>query len=193
VPLTLTPRLHREETLDMGRLRQAKAKKKPLRPAAPAASASALPAADPSPEVQRLRAALEIAWKSAEPAWIALADEYFQLGALLPPAAASPPAGETAGLLRALELTRKRLARKLHDGGVACLAPVGQVYTPELSDFLENLSQVPCPGATEPLVHEVVEPAVLQRGRLLRPGQAIIGLPAPGELPAETAPKEETA
>lgn len=128
-------------------------------------------------KLKRSREALNLAWQSARPAWIALADECHRLGAVVDRVAPALEQADQGEALGALELMLGRLRRRLTEAGVECLCPVGEAYTPELSDFFENVAQKPCPETNEPMIVEVIEPAILLRGSLIRPGKAIVGVP----------------
>lgn len=87
-----------------------------------------------------------------------------------------------------------RLRRALHDhhlaalaesmeealaaAGVTILAPEGECYTPERMEVLDNVGQLPAPGGSPPRIVEVIAPAILYRGALLRSGKAVISVPS---------------
>ncbi len=127
------------------------------------------------------RGALEAAWSSARPAWIALADECHRLDGL---AHRLRPVLEEAGeveALKALDVMVSRLRKRLEDGGVQCLCPEGEPFTPEVGEIFESVAQKPCPETNIPVVLDVIEPAVLMHGALIREGKAVIGVPAEEE------------
>ena len=72
----------------------------------------------------------------------------------------------------------ERLERLLRDAGITIVAPVGQPYSDELMDFLENVAQLTDPEATSPLVSEVIAPAIVYQGGLVRMGKAVVTVPA---------------
>ncbi len=68
--------------------------------------------------------------------------------------------------------------------GVSIIAPAGRPYTTALMQYLDNIAQVSRVGIAGPMVEEVVEPAVLYRGEILRMGKAVIAVPLDmGALP----------
>jgi hypothetical protein len=158
-------------------------------------------------EAQRHSAAEAEALKGA---LAAVAEEAYRLRR---EAAAQAPAGGDGGpevepaqpprLLRIAERLEEALAR----AGVTILAPHGEAYTPELMEFLENTAQVPSDEIDEPQVAEVIAPAVLHQGELLRMGKVVVAIPAalcepagpeapadaPQEPPDADAPDENVA
>jgi hypothetical protein len=130
-------------------------------------------------ELKKCQQAAAASEQQARTAWIALADEHYRLARL---AACTTPALEQAGLSREAEdfrLMVRRLEHVLHQAGVSSQAPVGVPYTIEMSDALLNLEQQVSQTLQEPTVLEVIEPIVLQHGEMIRPGKAIIAVPAP--------------
>ena len=71
----------------------------------------------------------------------------------------------------------ERITEALAMGGVSVIAPEGEPFTPDLMELLENVAQRPLPGVDEPRVGEVITPAVLCRGGLVRRGKAVIEIP----------------
>jgi hypothetical protein len=69
-----------------------------------------------------------------------------------------------------------RLEGALAELEVVVLAPSGERYEGEIASLFDNAAQQPGAGPY-PAVAEVLVPAVLRRGRLLRGGAAIIALP----------------
>ncbi len=61
--------------------------------------------------------------------------------------------------------------------GMEIIAPQGEPYTPARMQFFENIAQVTKPVITEPLIDEIVQPAIMYRGDLCRMGKAVIALP----------------
>lgn len=123
------------------------------------------------------RQALQEAWKSAQSAWIALADEYHRLTGI---ADRLRPVLEEVGeseALKALEVMVARLGRCLSDAGVECVRPEGDAFTLELGEYFESVAQRQCPETTVLIVLDVVEPAIVMQGALIRQGKAVIGIP----------------
>ena len=58
------------------------------------------------------------------------------------------------------------------------VAPVGEPYTSERMEILESIAQAARPGIHGPIIDEVMQPAVLYRGALLRMGKAVVAWPA---------------
>ena len=82
-----------------------------------------------------------------------------------------------------LDVELGRLERALDTAGLEVIAPGGEMYTPELMNVIENIAQRVEAGLDAPRVAEVVEPAILHDGRVLRMGKAVIAVPEvkPGE------------
>ena len=71
-----------------------------------------------------------------------------------------------------------RIQRSLSRLDVHLVAPEGETYSEELMDLLDNVAHLPLPGAAEPRVLEVLEPAVVSGRSVVRMGRAMIGVPA---------------
>jgi hypothetical protein len=76
-------------------------------------------------------------------------------------------------LLAAAERLEAALARS----GITILAPEGEAYTGERMDLLDSVAQKPDEAVEEPRIAEVIAPAVMLRGGLLRAGKAVIAVP----------------
>jgi hypothetical protein len=98
-----------------------------------------------------------------------------QLHRLRNAAGSLPPelAGEVGAVAARLEEALARVE-------VDVFAPVGEPYTSELAELFENVAQRPDPSATAPRVVEVITPAVMRSGALVRMGKAVIGVPVGG-------------
>ena len=83
---------------------------------------------------------------------------------------------EEDGASRCLEHAQ-RLRAILTGLGVDIVAPEGRPYAGRLLEYLENIAQVTRAGISGPVVEEVVRPAILYRGEILRMGKAVIALP----------------
>jgi hypothetical protein len=70
-----------------------------------------------------------------------------------------------------------RLEQALLEVNVDIVAPEGAAYDGPLVELVENTAQQPRADLTEPLVAEVIQPAVLRHGELLRMGKAVIAVP----------------
>jgi hypothetical protein len=77
-----------------------------------------------------------------------------------------------------------RIEEALAAFGVHIIAPEGELYTGDLMEIIDNIAQRSAESQATPFVAEVVVPAVIFRGELLRRGQAVIGIPA-GDAPPE--------
>ena len=71
----------------------------------------------------------------------------------------------------------ERLEKMLVDGQVVIVAPEGELYTDDMMELMDNIAQRLDPGLQEPRVAEVIAPAILHRGALLRRGKAVIVIP----------------
>jgi hypothetical protein len=88
--------------------------------------------------------------------------------------------GEAAGQpwVREAITIADRLEGALAGIGVTILSPEGEVFTTELMEVLHSAAQIPDPKMQTPRVAEVLAPAVLLRGKLVRMGSAVIAVPA---------------
>ena len=77
-----------------------------------------------------------------------------------------------------------RIEEALAAFGVHIITPEGEPYTGDLMEIIDNIAQRSVANQATPFVAEVVAPAVIFRGELLRRGQAVIGIPA-GDAPPE--------
>lgn len=68
--------------------------------------------------------------------------------------------------------------------GVEAVGAEGVAYEGDLLDLIENVAQRSVSGLSGPHVDEVIEPAILCRGQLLRAGRAVIAVPTAGAEPA---------
>lgn len=87
------------------------------------------------------------------------------------------PAAEAGKPAQALLAIADRLTEALAKVDVEVVAPEEQPYCAELMEMLENVAQRVVPEAREPRVAEVIAPAVIYRGALLRMGKAVIAVP----------------
>jgi hypothetical protein len=76
-----------------------------------------------------------------------------------------------------------RLEQVLAKLDVDVVAPEGEAYTSGLMELLESTAQHAQADLKEPRVLEVITPAVLQCGALLRMGKAVIGVPVSDPAP----------
>jgi hypothetical protein len=155
-------------------------------------------------EAQRRAAAAELASTEArqsQAALVVMADAVYALRRLAHLAGTVAPAGQrlrepsegaapqagaergpgpfwSAGGGPALAAALDRMEQALSSLGVSVVAPEGQPYVGDLTELLENLAQQPQAGLAAPQVLEVVTPAILYRGAVLRMGKAIIAVPA---------------
>jgi molecular chaperone GrpE (heat shock protein) len=72
----------------------------------------------------------------------------------------------------------RQLESVLGEAGIAFLAPSGEPFEGDLMELFDNVAQRTEAGITGPYIAEVVKPAVLRNGALLRMGKAIIAVPA---------------
>ena len=78
-----------------------------------------------------------------------------------------------------VEKSAQRLEEALAGIGAQVLSMVGEEYSSELMDVMENVAQRPDPHAVRPRIAEVILPAILWRGEVLRMGKVVVGLPIP--------------
>lgn len=134
-------------------------------------------------ELQRCRGRIVEQRRIAEAAWILLADEAFRLqqrrhglGAILSECGHEDEAER-------LQIAAKRLQQTLEQHQVEIESPIGEPYTLELSEYIYNEAYRPREGIAEPLVGEMIEPVVRLRGEIIRPGKAVIEVPAESDAP----------
>jgi len=107
-----------------------------------------------------------------------VAEEVFRLARAAGRTPSAPE--EAAAHASQLETLAQRVAEALARAGVETVAPEGEPYEGGLMQLLDNIAQRPDTGARVPLVAEVITPAVVFRGELLRMGRAVITVPAGG-------------
>ncbi len=71
-----------------------------------------------------------------------------------------------------------RLEEALRQAEVVIVAPEGEVFTAEWMELIENVAQQIDLDAHEARIAEIIAPAILCRGALLRMGKAVIAVPA---------------
>jgi hypothetical protein len=69
-----------------------------------------------------------------------------------------------------------RLERILADLRIEIVAPEGAQYTSDLMERIDNIAQVGGAGSEGPHIAEIVAPAIVVRGELVRMGKAIIAV-----------------
>jgi hypothetical protein len=126
-------------------------------------------------EYQRQAAARRQAEAEAEQVRDVLADiagEVLRIRSLAAAASAVDSARNLPGVADRIETALRNL-------GVVIVGQVGLPYTDEVMELIDNVAQLPDPLLASPVIAEVIAPAVVQPGRLLRRGQAVIAIPAP--------------
>ena len=98
-------------------------------------------------------------------------------------AAPDVPQQITEDRRRELAAIADRLEEALRELHVTVVAPEGEPYSAEMMELLENLAQRTDPNARQAWIAEVVAPAVLHHGELLRMGKAVVAVP-PSDAPA---------
>ncbi len=104
-----------------------------------------------------------------------VAEEAYRLRRLAGIGANAPEGADCSQQLLAVA---GRLEQMLAQAQVIVVAPEGEPYTTDMMELLDNIAQRLDPGLQEPLVAEVIAPAILCRGALLRRGKAVIAVPA---------------
>ena len=80
-----------------------------------------------------------------------------------------------------IEQIARRLEVILNEAGISAFAPQGEPFTSELMELFDNIAQRPEVGLACAYVAEIVRPAILCRGAVLRMGKAIVAVPARDE------------
>lgn len=115
--------------------------------------------------------------RAVQAALASVAEEVYRLEqaaqAVLP---ALEGAGDPSGAQH-LRGIADRLEAALSTIDLSILAPEGELYTGELMELFDNIAQRASPEASEPRIAEVVAPAIIFRGGLLRMGKAVIAVP----------------
>lgn len=130
-----------------------------------------------SEEIRRLKKGQQAAVEGENQAWITLADECFRLRKVY---AALALAMDQSGLSRGaqdLALAIRHLEQALQFHDVEIVAPVGSLYSTEMSEVIESVEQVPRPNIEGPVVHEVLVPVIKRADQVIRFGKAIIAVP----------------
>ena len=89
---------------------------------------------------------------------------------------ASPETGEEKQWKQLFSIA-DRLQEALARLNLTIVAPEGAPYTSELMELLDNTAQLPKRGISEPFVAEVITPAIMYQGALVRMGSAVIAVP----------------
>jgi hypothetical protein len=98
-----------------------------------------------------------------------LGDLVFRLRRTLPAITLEPQTGAQAAAALV-----DRLDEILRRAGVVVVAPQGEPYTAEHMELLDSVSQRPSPDVSEPVVHEVITPAILVGGALVQTGKVVV-------------------
>jgi molecular chaperone GrpE (heat shock protein) len=61
--------------------------------------------------------------------------------------------------------------------GIKIINPENEMYSDDYVELFESIAQIPDKEITEPMIKEVVQPAVMFNGGLLKMGKAIIAIP----------------
>jgi hypothetical protein len=104
-----------------------------------------------------------------------VAEETHRLRLLARRVPASPMEAATTSPVAAVA---QRVEEALAAVGLTIVAPEGEPFTDEWMDVFENIAQTQDPSIDGAKVAEVVAPAVMYRGDLLRRGKAIVAVPA---------------
>jgi len=115
--------------------------------------------------------------EEADTAWVALADACFRLERLMPDPA-SGDAQEAPVSDHSLSASVSILRQSMEANGVEIMSYTGATYAAELGDYVHVAGLAACQGISDHTVGEMVEPVVRRRGRVIRPGKAIIQIPS---------------
>lgn len=120
----------------------------------------------------RQKAAIE----NENEAWITLSNVWFSLTRIC------ERVGEAAPELKhSLQIVLNNIEDALFEAGLELVAAEGEVYSDDLADVLENIDQVYRDDVCEPIVYEIITPALKRQNELIRMGKAVIALPAKHE------------
>jgi len=101
---------------------------------------------------------------------------------------ASSQAGSAA--VGSMRESANRIEAALKELGITLHGEERVPFTGELTEVLDNVAQLPQEGLEIPLVAEIIEPAILWKGALLRRGKAVIAIPAPGTQTPAKSPED---
>jgi hypothetical protein len=128
-------------------------------------------------EIKQLKEQRRAAQEGEDRVLILLADEYYRLREVVTAVAPILSHHNLEKEARTLVTAVRRLEQILQEQAVELIAPVGVVYAAELLDLLENVEQITRPEITEPVVQEILTPAIRRGDQIIRLGQAIIAIP----------------
>ena len=110
-------------------------------------------------------------------AWIVLADECFRWQEIYDSFGTEMEKTRLCQAANQLVLTLRRLKQTLKSHQVEIVSPKEEIYSPQLSEMMENVGQVVMPGSQEPVIHEIVAPIIKHDDQVIRFGKAIIAVP----------------
>ena len=120
-----------------------------------------------------------------------LADGVFRLHRAVRALSRAPGESGGRGEPQALAVVAGGLEDALRVAGLDIVAPhEGEPYTAGQMELIDSVSQIPEPGALEPRIAELIEPAILYRGALLRMGKAIVRVPGRRETTVNETHRE---
>jgi hypothetical protein len=128
-------------------------------------------------EMKQLKVQRQTAQDGENQVLVLLADEYYRLQQVVTAVTPILAQHNLEKEAKTLALAARRLDQTLQEQEVEIIAPTGVAYAADLLDLLENLEQIPQAGILEPVVHEIITPAIRRGGQVLRLGQAIIAVP----------------
>lgn len=130
-----------------------------------------------SEEIRQLKQNQQASLENENLAWITLADECFRLKKLYTSLAPTLQQSNLSQPAQDLALTVRRLEQALLTNAIEIVAPLAVIYSPELSEVMENVDQVTQPDIEEPIVAEVLTPIIKRANQVIRFGKAIIAIP----------------
>jgi len=116
----------------------------------------------------------QTASKNENNAWVTLAGVWFNLDKIYRQYEAQ--LADLPQITRNLQISLRSMERVLHEASVELVLAEGEVYSDELADLLENVGQIYQDNVSEPVIHEVITPAVRRQGEVLQMGRVVLAL-----------------
>ncbi len=130
-----------------------------------------------SEEIKQLKQSRQTAIENENEAWITLADEWYRLQKVYDALAPAMEHSDFSQSVKDLSLVVRRIEQALKSHKIELIIPVGLMYSSEMSEIIESVDQVPLPNIEEPIIQEILVPAIKKAEQIIRFGKAIIAVP----------------